>query len=175
MPLLRQPVKVGGDHGEEIVPVQYGIPCCLDFLPGLLIALAPETLFDDGDGLFRLPEIDSGEGVFGEILFDIGAAVVDRMAAGQKRVGDFFRPIVVDCAIFNGDMIFIRGKGIPFVLDLPDSPAKYIDAVAEMILQGADKGEAKTMTVTESLGGRDNGQLFSLLILGDGREFVIIL
>ena len=31
------------------------------------------------------------------------------------------------------------------------------------------------MPVTEGLGGRDDGQLFFFLILGDGRELVIIL
>jgi hypothetical protein len=31
VPLLRQSVKVGGDHGEEIVPVQHGVPGFLDF------------------------------------------------------------------------------------------------------------------------------------------------
>lgn len=142
MPLLRQSVNVEGDHGEEIVSVQHGVPGFLEFLLGLLVALAPETLFDDGDGLFRLPEVDSGEGVFGEIFFDIGAAVVDRVAAGQKRIGDLFRPIIVDRAIFNGEVVPVRGQSVPFVLYLSDSVPEDINAVAEMILQGADKGKA---------------------------------
>ena len=173
--LLRQPLKVRGEHGKEVVSVQHDVPGFLDFLPGLLVALACEAFFDDGDGLFRLLEVDLGERFSGEIFFDIGAAVIDGVAASQKRVGDLFRPIIVDRAIFNGDVISVRGKGVPFVLDLPDSAPEHVNAVAEMILQGADKGKAQPMTVTEGLGGRDDGQFFSFFILGDGREFVVIL
>lgn len=140
--LLCQTIKVRGEHGKEVVSVQHGIPSFLDFLPGLLVVLACEAFFDDGDGLFRLPEVDPGERFSGEIFFDIGAAVINGMATGQKRVGDLFRPIVVDCAIFNGDVIFVRGKGVPFILYLPDPASKHINAVAKMILQGADKGKA---------------------------------
>ena len=140
--LLRQPLKVRGEHGKEVVSVQHGIPGFLDFLSGFLVALACEAFFDDGDGLFRLLEVDPGERFSGEIFFDIGAAVIDGVAAGQKRIGDLFRPIVVDRAIFNGDVISVRGKGVPFVLYLLDSTPKYVNAVAEMILQGVDKGKA---------------------------------
>lgn len=136
---------------------------------GLLVALAFEAVLDDGDGLFRLQKVDPGKGFGGKIFFDIGAASVDGVAASQKWIGDFFCPVIVDSTVFNGDMVSVRGKGVPFILYLSDSSSEHINAVAEMILQDADKGKTKPMPVAERLGGRDDGQLFSFLVMGDGR------
>lgn len=175
MPLPSQPVNVRDDHWEDIVSVQYGVSRFLNFLAGLLVAIASEAVFDDGNGFLWLQEVDSRKGLWSKIFFDIGAASVDGMAVGQKRIGYFLRPIVVDRAILNGNVIFVRRKGVPLVLYLSYPPSEHINSVSEMILQRVDKGEAKPMPIAEGLGGRDDRQFFCLLIMGNGGEFVVIL
>ena len=88
-----------------------------------------------------------------KIAVDVGAAIIDGVAGRQKSIGEFFRPVVVDRAVFKRHVVLLVGQRIPFVFDFVQIPSKQIDFVAEVPFKLLCEIKSLPMPLTHDLGG----------------------
>lgn len=82
---------------------------------------------DDFEGLGEVVDVDGNEGVFWEVVGDVGAAVVEGEGEAEEGVGDFLGPVVWGDVVFDGEVVLVGVKGVCFVVDEADAVAEDVE------------------------------------------------
>ena len=69
------------------------------------------------EGLGAIVEIDFHKAFRGEVIGEIGAAVVDRVATAEEGVCQFFRPVMESGIVFDGEVEAVGIERVVFFLD----------------------------------------------------------
>src|SRR5271163_3805144 len=94
--------------------------------------------------------VDPYEGIRVEIVFEIGASVVQRYSPTQETIGHFFSPIVPAAGVFDCKRVAIGSQSVPFVFYVPDAASKHVDATRLPVDKILAQSVAPAMTRKEA-------------------------
>ena len=129
----------------------------------LLVGALGNGLVDEGDGLLWLPHVDGQESLGGEVVGEVGAAIVEGEGLGQQAVGDLLGPVVALRRVLNDDVILVGAEHVPLVVEAAEPPAVDVEPVAVVSLEPLDEPDAVEMAAGEGLVAGDDGDEPGLL------------
>ena len=145
------------DKREKIVPLQHLLAC----LSQGRRLLARRVLGEDGTQTVHGvvgADVENRHRGRRKIRRDVGTTAVNRVGVGEKAIGQFFGPVVVELTVFDDDRIAIRPQRLGFVRDAFDTFAEevYRDVAC---LKSVKKAKALFVSAEEIRPARDTGKL----------------
>lgn len=141
--ILRRPVAYVGHQLEYVVLVENLASRLQDCFNMLRVRVVVNQVLERSHRLLEIADVDDAEGVLGEIVRNIGAAVIDRIRKTQEGIAQFLGPVIRHHAIFENKMIFVGRDRVPLVPDRIEATAEEIDMFGyRMCLQPVQEFQA---------------------------------
>lgn len=152
-----------GDVFKHVVFAQHALLASCQDGHGLLVATGMDGCLDGGNGCVGVTDVDGLECLFGEIVAEIGATVVEGEGFGQIAIGNLFCPIVGLRRVFDGDVILVGTEHVPLVLEGTEPSAKDVDLMSEMCFEFLHELDTVNMPTSEGFVAGDDGEQSGLL------------